>query len=33
MNEIVRHIVGLVKAIDKIVPGFRVRILESLQEF
>lgn len=33
MNDVIRHIVGLIKAIDKIVPNFKSRIVESLQEF
>ena len=32
MNNIIRHIVGLIKAIDKIVPNFKSRIVERLKE-
>lgn len=33
MNDIIRHIVGLIKAIDKIVPNFKSQIIRALQEF
>lgn len=31
MNEILRHLVGQIKALEKVFPGFTGRLIETLE--